>query len=169
MNRVFVRVSIIALALLAGVILLFLSHQEKQQSQGDAIIAKYGKFQKEDGKIKFPWTLDCPPFGKQEVLFQTEDIKGDVPGNPALQNTIIITRRWPDLWGNAYAEIDNAITNQNTAPEDLTRNVKIIVDLPDSLLEESGNWSIKVNYATGSFTAQMVGAKAASVSSTSTK
>ena len=159
------RVTLVVLILLAIIFLAYLAHREQQQASAESIIGKYTQFKPEDGKVVLPLTLDCPPFGQQTVKFRTDELKkANLGEDPAVINTVAITRRWPELWGGAYAEIDNEITNQNASRDDLT-GTSVVVDLPDGLLEDSGNWSITLNVPKGTITAQMVGAKAASVTS----
>jgi len=104
--------------------------------------------------------LDCPPFGQQQVFFDTEYSKSDEVTEESMTQ---IVKNWSTLWSVAYPAIDQKAKDYN-ARDHLAEKLEITVVLPDSSLSNQSKWDIEASSVGGIFSAQFAGMKFSSSS-----
>ena len=106
----------------------------------------------------FEAPLDCPPFGQLRVeIFPPEN-----PDNAAEIDSEIV-KRWAEFWSSAYPAILREATNDKVANL-LSNNPSVEVDTPKDVLSANPVWSIHLDSAAGSYSANMKGSQMTSVS-----
>jgi hypothetical protein len=100
--------------------------------------------------------LDCPPFAKQNVRFDSENSTSEI----AEETMPVIVKQWETLWPQAYAAISAEAKASGTAVK-AENNMEITVVLPASPLEGNPKWTIDV----GDFSAELTGNKVTGSSS----
>jgi hypothetical protein len=100
--------------------------------------------------------LDCPPFAKQQVRFDSENSIPEI----AEETMPVIVKRWGMLWPQAYSAISAEAKACGTKVKP-GNDVKITVVLPASPMDGNPKWTIDV----GDFSAELTGDKVTGASS----
>jgi hypothetical protein len=122
-------------------------HEQQERHEMDAFVT--AKLSQE-----FRVPLDCPPLGRQNVVFVPDDANPDVTG----YNAPWIQEQWGNIWPGVYRGILNETSDWTQEEKQmLVQKVEIKVDLPDKLLVNGVTWQVEYDCEAGYFITDMNG------------